>query len=522
MLNLFATLFFCSCTEADKDPSFATATPTGSVDADQDGLIASQDCDDQNPDDVALAGDCDQDGILEEDDCDDYDAQSTTRVQDGDCDSVLTEEDCDDANERVGARALDQDCDGAQTEDDCDDEDADLGAKNLDQDCDGTQTEEDCDDEDDQSTIVEQDGDCDGVLTEEDCDDTNPEAATRDEDADCDGVSSDVDCDDQNPLVGDGSNDQDCDGFTSDVDCDDSNPYVSLCQTTLDLGGSYTLTSSLVPGGTFLMGSSTQEDGRSEDETQHQVTLTHNYYVSTTEISQGMFFYTMGYPSNTGYPANGGNGDTFPAYYVSWHMAAAFANQMTARHNEEYGDSLLLCYNCAGSEALTSCTQAYEPYECSGYRLLTEAEWERAARAGSNHSFWTFGGGGSLRAEDTQVCDDVALSDGTSLMNFATYCATNDPCESQTVMSNTPNGFGLYNMHGNVMEWVHDSYASFGTSPVTDPLATPNAAYVSRGGHACSSPQDLRAASRNEISASSFGAQFRDVHLGFRVGRTVP
>ena len=122
------------------------------------------------------------------------------------------------------------------------------------------------------------------------------------------------------------------------------------------------------------MGSSPQEAGRSEDETQHQVTLTNNYYVSTTEVTQGMFFYTMGYPSNTGYPANGGNGDTFPAYYVSWHMAAAFANQMTARHNEEYGDSLLLCYSCAGSEALTSCTQAYDPVSYTHLTLPTNRE----------------------------------------------------------------------------------------------------------------------------------------------------
>ena len=518
---IYASIFVYGCAE-QKEEDFASVPSVGSTDADQDGLIVSEDCDDQNPDDVAWAGDCDQDGVGTQDDCDDGNAQSTIRAEDSDCDGVLTEEDCDDENPELRLEELDQDCDGSTTEEDCDDEDDDVGAVALDQDCDGVMTQDDCDDGNAQSTIRAEDSDCDGVLAEEDCDDDNVEASSRVDDSDCDGVLEGQDCHDQNPLLGNVSQDMDCDGITSEYDCDDTNPNITLCQNILSLGGGYTLTSVRIPGGSFMMGSPPHEVGRQNDETEHFVTLTQDYDVSTTEITQGMFFFLMGYSSSVGYPSNGGLGDEYPAYYVSWHMAAAFSNQLTARHNEEYDDDLLLCYNCAGSEALVTCSEVYNPYECSGYRLLTEAEWEYAARSGSEKAFWTSNGGGDLDATDADSCEDVFLSDETSLLDSAIYCGVDDTCTSQNVTSVQPNGFGLYSMNGNVMEWVHDPYATFNTTEIIDPLATPNSTYVARGGHACSSPKEIRSAHRTQISASSFGSQFRGVHLGFRVGRSRP
>ncbi|MEC7984580.1 MAG: SUMF1/EgtB/PvdO family nonheme iron enzyme [Myxococcota bacterium] len=485
------------CQEGKNEPSFASSSISGSEDADSDGVPSGDDCNDDDPSDAAQKGDCDQDGIPAEEDCNDFDAL-------------------------VGSRTHDSDCDGIIAEEDCDDNDSSLGNQNSDADCDGTITEEDCDDGDADSTTTESDADCDGTITEEDCDDHNPLASEQSQDADCDGAITEEDCDDNDPSVGNQNNDADCDGTITEEDCDDNNPLFALCQHELDLGNGFSLSSVQLPSGTFVMGSPEEEIGRAENETPHAVTLTNPVYVSKTEITQGMFFQMMGYQSHAGYPAFGGLGDSYPAYYVSWHMAAAFANQVTARHNLQHEDNLSLCYSCAGSDALVTCSEIFEPYECDGYRLLTEAEWEYAARGRSTSAFWTPNGGGELLEDDVDSCEAVTLSDGTLLSSLAEYCASNSSCESAEVGQSLPNDFGLFDMSGNVMEWVHDYYATFDTSSVIDPVSSPNSSYVVRGGHACDTPRNLRSARRTEINISSSGANAREVDVGFRIGRTAP
>jgi hypothetical protein len=140
----------------------------------------------------------------------------------------------------------------------------------------------------------------------------------------------------------------------------------------------------LIPSGTFMMGSPSTELGRESNETQHQVTLTHDFYVMTTEVTQGMFYQLMGYQAYSGYSQFTypyGYGNDYPAYFVSWDMAAAYANAVTQRHNSLYATSLQACYTCSGTGTSVTCTQAVTPYTCTGYRLLTEAEWEYTARA---------------------------------------------------------------------------------------------------------------------------------------------
>jgi len=146
------------------------------------------------------ATDNDSDGIVAADDCDDDDASIGAIADDGDCDGVLTADDCDDADESLGAVADDADCDGAVAADDCDDSDASMGAMANDGDCDGVLTADDCDDEDASSTVRASDADCDGSITVEDCDDTNPdvhpdaaENCSTLFDDNCDGDNNDLD-----------------------------------------------------------------------------------------------------------------------------------------------------------------------------------------------------------------------------------------------------------------------------------------------------------------------------------------
>lgn len=192
-------------------------------DADCDGILTADDCDDNDIDSSAIADDADCDGIITEEDCDDSDATSTIIADDGDCDGVPTANDCDDADEASTVMVDDGDCDGVLTADDCDDTNAASTVVANDGDCDGIVTDEDCDDTDETSTAIVDDGDCDGVRTEDDCDDTNAASTVVANDGDCDGFVTADDCDDSDNSIYPQAVDTWYDGI--DSDCAGDNDY---------------------------------------------------------------------------------------------------------------------------------------------------------------------------------------------------------------------------------------------------------------------------------------------------------
>ena len=119
------------------------------LDADGDGAVSWEDCDDSDPNSNNSSNDADCDGVLTNDDCDDNDPSSTTVATDADCDDVLTADDCDDNDASSTTLVTDGDCDGVLTADDCDDGDSSItSTQNTDADCDGVLTADDCDDND--------------------------------------------------------------------------------------------------------------------------------------------------------------------------------------------------------------------------------------------------------------------------------------------------------------------------------------------------------------------------------------
>lgn len=301
---------------------------------------------------------------------------------------------------------------------------------------------------------------------------------------------------------------------------------------TLSLGGGESIEVVKVCAGSFTMGSPSSEEGRDSDETQHSVTLSNDFYAMTTEVSQGMFEQLMGYDSHTGLSTTGTNGSygvgaNYPAYYVDWHMAADFANAVTEQHNIVHGTNLQSCYSCSGVETGVSCSQAADPYICDGYRLLTEAEWEYAARGGTNTAFWTPNGGGNIPAgySNTAGCTDtLTLSDGTVLDTITWFCGNNlnynssADYGSKEIGTKLDNDYGLWDMHGNVDEWVHDKYGSYSSSAVTDPVNTSGSNGILRSGAWGGPPYSIRSADR-----FSYAQGTRDqwsYGIGFRIGRS--
>jgi formylglycine-generating enzyme required for sulfatase activity len=239
-----------------------------------------------------------------------------------------------------------------------------------------------------------------------------------------------------------------------------------------------------IPPGTFTMGSPLDEWGDS-DEVQHEVTLTRGFELQTTEVTVRQFSELMGYSA----PGSRACEDC-PVENVSWSEAAAYCNALSCLAG------VPRCYDCMHTAWEVTCAPAAEyasPYECPGFRLPTEAEWEYAARSGTTGATY-----GDLA--------DIAWHE------------ENSDRRAHPVGTLAPSPWGLHDMLGNVYEWCHDWYGDYPDGPVTDPSgATRIGSRVLRGGSYAVFARYVRVALR-------FGylPRQRLDGLGFRVSRPAP
>jgi len=233
----------------------------------------------------------------------------------------------------------------------------------------------------------------------------------------------------------------------------------------------------LISPGTFMMGSSSDEQDRDPDESpQHQVTLTQGFYMGKYEVTVGQyvkFLEATGEEScvdwndhdcplsrSSGrYTLRDGRSWNQPMVEISWYGAAMYCNYLS---------------ELEGLESVYNLDTWEVDWNANGYRLPTEAEWEYACRAGTQTRFYW----------------------------------GNDPRNSQEI----PNAFGLYHMSANVYEWCQDWYGSYINSSQTDPIGPSSGSNrVLRGGHSC------RSAHRHKNSPDEWHAS-----IGFRLLRLNP
>jgi len=271
--------------------------------------------------------------------------------------------------------------------------------------------------------------------------------------------------------------------------------------------------------GCFIMGSPKTEPCRTiSGETQHPVVLTHKFEVATTETTQQDFQTLMSYN-----PSFWTKSLLRPVERVNWHEAAAFCNALTDKHLA----GKTKCYSCVGSSSdsgvdsggnkTVTCTLSptydgttYSIYDCKGYRLPTEAEWEYAYRGGTTTAYYS-------GANNKDVCYKCKPED-TNLAKIAWYCGAPNS-ETYKVGLLQENAWGLYDMSGNVAEWVHDKYVEkLGKALVINPWGGKTGkGRAVRGGAWDNHPQNQRAAWRTWESTPKKGAN----DLGFRCARTL-
>ncbi len=234
----------------------------------------------------------------------------------------------------------------------------------------------------------------------------------------------------------------------------------------------------LIPAGKFMMGSPKEDQNAKPQEVpQHEVTITKSFYLSETEITQSQWDKVMGADSwkkNSSYRDEGpyGEGLDHPVYYISFNDIVKFLKKM----------------------------KEIEPSR--NYRLPTEAEWEYAARAGSTSAYY--------------------FGDDASKLDSYAWFLENANKTTNPVAQKEPNAWGLYDMYGNVWEWVNDFDADgedgYSAGPRVDPLGQKEGeSRRKRGGSWWKTPDYLRSAARGGQHPDS-----REDDLGFRLLLELP
>jgi formylglycine-generating enzyme required for sulfatase activity len=208
-----------------------------------------------------------------------------------------------------------------------------------------------------------------------------------------------------------------------------------------------------------------------DEKPQHRVNITKPFYMGKYEVTQGQWKAVMGKNSSS----FSNCGESCPVESVSWNDVQEFIKKL-CKIEEKFIDLL-------------------NPWSCK-YRLPTEAEWEYSARSGSKTKYYW----------------------GNTMDGSYAWYSDNSGSKTHLVGQKKPNAWGLYDMTGNVYEWMQDWYDSgyYGKNASNNPVGADSGSYrVGRGGSWYNSDWSCRTSYRLHVTPDN-----RILYLGFRLART--
>jgi len=273
----------------------------------------------------------------------------------------------------------------------------------------------------------------------------------------------------------------------------------------------------LIPAGSFEMGDQSDPKVGWDEELPVHTVYVSAFYMAKYETTKELWDEVRGWGLANGYtdlPA--GNGSfaskraNHPVHSINWYAMVEWCN---ARSQME---GLTPCYTVSGAVYTTGSSDAVScNWAASGYRLPTEAEWEKAARGGVVGK--NFPWGDTISHSQANYYSDSYFSYDVSPTRgyHPDYAVGEDPYTSP-VGSFAANGYGLYDMAGNVWEWCWDWFDSYASSPGSDPRGPASGSHrVFRGGSWDGLADNCRAAYRCFNNPSDTNCEG-----GFRLART--
>lgn len=274
----------------------------------------------------------------------------------------------------------------------------------------------------------------------------------------------------------------------------------------------------LIPAGSFVMGACTNVGHEFQwgELPQHAVTVS-AFYMDKHEVTSNLWREVYVWAASNGYAfanAGEGTGGAHPIRAVNWYDAIAWCNARSLR------DGFTPCYTNADGSVYTNSVGNSFTGGCNwladGYRLPTEAEWEKAARGGVPNRRFPWDDANTIQhARANYFANPSSHPYDTS--PTAGYHPSHIPYTSP-VGAFAPNKYGLYDMAGNVMEWCWDWYDDtyYSSSSAVDPRGPASGTIrVLRGGNFASYPLSARVANRWSTSPPETAGSY----FGFRCVR---